>query len=139
MNTPEISPETSGRLAIHDLVARYADLCDRKDWRGVVSLFAPDAVFDAQAVYGRTMTGAAELLDFFENAPDAVAHHPTSHWSEFDGPDRASVRMKMLVIFRSGVFSVDYTWQVTCTGGAWRIARQEIALVGRVPLPRVTA
>jgi len=135
MNAEEIA----GRFAVHDLVAQYADRCDQKDWTGVVGLFTPDAVFDAQSVYGRTMTGSAELLDFFENAPDAVAHHPTSHWSEFDGPDRAAVRMKMLVIFRSGVFSVDYAWQVVGSAGAWKIARQEIALVGKVSLPRVTA
>jgi ketosteroid isomerase-like protein len=131
--------EIAGRLAIHDLVARYADRCDRKDWAGVVALFAPEAVFDAQTVYGRTMTGPDELLDFFENAPNAVAHHPTSHWSTFDGSDRASVRMKMLVIFRSGVFSVDYAWQVGATDGTWRIARQEISLVGKVALPRAAS
>lgn len=135
-----MSPEeTIGRLAIHDLVGRYADHCDQRNWAGVVDLFTPDAVFDARTVYGRTMTGSAELLDFFENAPDAVAHHPTSHWSEFDGPDRAAVRMKMLVIFRSGVFSVDYAWQVAVTDGVWKIARQEIALCGKVALPRVAA
>lgn len=135
MNVDEIT----GRLAIQELVAQYADRCDQKDWTAVVELFAPDAVFDAEAVYGRTMTGPAELLDFFENAPDAVAHHPTSHWLAFDGPGRASVWMKMLVIFRSGVFSVDYAWQVVDTDGTWRIARQEISLVGKVALPRVAA
>jgi len=33
-------------------------------------------------VYGKVMTGPAELRQFYETAPEAVAHHPTSQFTE---------------------------------------------------------
>ncbi len=119
---------------VANLVSKYADYCDQGDWSGVVGLFADDAVFDAEAVYGRTMTGSVELKDFFESAPVAVGHHPTSFYCTDAADDSVSVRMKMIVIFKSALFSVDYAWTLRCVDGELRIARQSIALVGKASL-----
>ena len=124
--------ELAHKQAVTDLVARYADYCDRKDWAAVVGLFTGDAVFDAESVYGKTMRGPEELREFFETAPVASGHHPTSVYCTDISDTDASARMKMVVLFRSGLFSVDYDWQLRNEDGGLRIARQEISLVGKV-------
>jgi ketosteroid isomerase-like protein len=123
------------KIAVLDLAAEYAIGCDRQDWAAVVELFTADAVFDAEAVYQRTMRGPAELRAFFESAPLAAGHHPTNVLTTVHGPDSATAIMKMLVLFRSGIFSVDYEWQLVMVGERWRIAHQRIAVVGKVALP----
>ena len=120
------------KLEIHELAARYADLCDRADWDAVVDLYTADGVFDAQDVYGRVATGHDDLLDFYKSFPTAIAHHPTSLYSTIDG-DRATARMKMLVFFGSGGFSVNYDWELRGVDGEWKIARQSIAVQGKLP------
>lgn len=121
---------------VSDLVARYADLCDQHDWKAVTALFTSDAVFDASTVYGKTMTGSAELLDFYESAPIAVGHHPTSVYCTDLTESEVVARMKMIVIFRAGLFSVDYLWTLVPRGEGLAIAKQTISLVGKVSLPK---
>jgi ketosteroid isomerase-like protein len=133
---PAPDDSLSSKIEIQELAARYADHCDHHAWQSVVDLFTADAVFDADAVYGRIMTGPAEILAFFEEAPAAVAHHPTSIHSSVEGPDTANARMKMLVLFKRNVFSVDYEWQLARVDEAWRIARQGSHVVGRLDLPK---
>ncbi len=127
----------SDKLEIHELAARYADLCDQADWPGVVALYTEDGVFDAQNTYGRVATGHDDLLDFYSSFPVAVAHHPTSLHSRIDG-ETATVRMKMLVLFPRGIFSVNYDWQLRLTGGAWLIAHQGIAVQGKLDAGKPT-
>ncbi|MDG4668082.1 nuclear transport factor 2 family protein [Mycobacterium sp. 236(2023)] len=135
----ETERSLADKIEIQELSARYVELCDQNDWPKVVELFTADGVFDAEAVYGHTYTGPAELLSFYEGAPRAVAHHSTSIYSTFDGPDRASARMKMLVLFKRNISSVDYDWQLARVDGVWRIARQSIAVVGRVDIPKLAS
>jgi ketosteroid isomerase-like protein len=123
------------KLEIHELAARYADLCDQADWDAVVALYTDDGVFDAQDTYGRVATGHDDLLDFYKSFPVAIAHHPTSLYSTIDG-DTATTRMKMLVLFKAGTFSVNYTWQLRAIGGEWKIAHQAIGIQGKLDAPR---
>ena len=127
--------DTLSKIEIHELAARYADLCDQADWPAVVDLYTADGAFDAQSTYGRVATGHDELLDFYSSFPIAVAHHPTSLHSSVDG-DTATARMKMLVIFPRGLFSVNYDWELRRVDGVWLIARQGIAVQGKVDLPK---
>ena len=124
-----------GKIEIHELAARYADLCDQGDWPGVVALYTPDGVFDAQSTYGRVATGHDDLLDFYKSFPLAVAHHPTSLHSTIDG-ESATVRMKMLVLFPRGIFSVNYDWRLRRAGDGWLIAHQGIAVQGKLDVPK---
>jgi ketosteroid isomerase-like protein len=119
------------KLEIHELAARYADLCDQGDWEAVVDLYTPDGVFDAQNTYGRVAKGHEELLDFYRSFPVAIAHHPTSLHSTIDG-EVATTRMKMLVLFKAGTFSVNYDWQLRAVDGEWKIAHQGIAVQGKL-------
>ena len=126
--------ELSARVEIQEVAARYADGCDHREWEAVAALFTEDGVFDAKAVYGREVQGRAELAPFLGGLPAAAAHHPTSLYTTFSGEDHAVTRMKMLVFFRSATFSVDYQWDMAHTAEGWRIARQSIDVVGKVPV-----
>ena len=123
------------KIEIHELAAKYADLCDQADWDAVVALYTADGVFDAEATYGRIATGHDDLLDFYKSFPVAIAHHPTSLHSTIDG-DTATTRMKMLVLFKAGTFSVNYTWQLRAVDGEWNIAHQAIAIQGKLDAPK---
>jgi hypothetical protein len=133
---PASNDSLATKIEIHELAARYADHCDHHAWSSVVDLFTEDAVFDAETVYGETWTGPVELMSFYEKAPVAVAHHPTSIYSSIEGPDKATAKMKMIVMFTKSIISVDYDWQLARVDEEWRIARQQITVVGRVDLPK---
>lgn len=120
------------KLDIAELAAKYGHFCDHEGWQPVLDLFTDDAVFDAASVYGKTMAGKAELTDFYENAPGAVAHHPTSQFTEIIDETHATSSIKMIVLFHRQAFSVDYYWDVVKENGGWRIAKQTIAVVGKV-------
>ena len=124
--------QLEARLETAELAGRYAQRCDAKDWKGVVELFTPDGTIDADAVYGRTYRGPEELLAFFENAPEAVAHHPTSVSTEVNGDGSVTAHVKMLVVFHRWLFSVAFDWRVVRTEGGWRIAHQTIGVIGKV-------
>jgi hypothetical protein len=122
------------KLAVDALVARYVDYCDTHDWAALVDLFEADGVFDTGDVYGRVMTGPEELRAFYETAVVPLAHHATSVYLTEISEGCVRARMKMITIFPNWLFSVDYDWLVTRASGPWRIARQRISLVGKVPL-----
>ena len=124
------------RIAILELTARYADRADHHDWAAMTAMYTPDAVFDGQAVYGRTWSGPDEILDFYQKAPLAVGHHPTGVYTDFTGDTEAKTRLKMLVLFKSVIFTVDYDLDLAKLDGEWRIRRLEISVVGRNDLRR---
>jgi len=128
--------ELGERMAILELTARYADTADHKDWKALTSMYTPNGVFEGGSVYGRAWRGQEEILDFYEHAPLATGHHPTGVYTVFDGDDRALTRLKMLVLFKSAIFTVDYVLQLAKVSGDWKIAHLEIAVVGRTDLPR---
>jgi SnoaL-like domain len=123
--------EAVERLAILELTARYADTADHQDWAALTAFFTPSAVLDGGSVYGRTWTGTAEILDFYEHAPLAIGHHPTGVHTTFDGQDLAHTRLKMLVLFRRAAFTVDYDLQLRKLDSGWKIERLALSIVGR--------
>lgn len=128
------SDPVSVKLAVETLVARYVDYCDTHDWDALVALFEPDGVFDTGTVYDKVLTGRAELRDFYSTVTVPTAHHATSVYLTGITDEAVHARMKMITFFPGWLFSVDYGWTVTRAAGPWRIARQRIDLVGRVPL-----
>ncbi|WP_375482541.1 nuclear transport factor 2 family protein [uncultured Jatrophihabitans sp.] len=120
------------KLDIQEVAAKYGHFIDHGEWDAALDLFTDDGVFDAQTVYGKVYDGKAEIKSFFDNAPDAVAHHPTSQFTEVGDNDTARSTCKFLVFFRRQVFSVDYDWDLVRQGGAWKIKKQTIHVVGKV-------
>lgn len=95
-------------------------------------MFTEDAVFDAGAVYGSTWEGTEQLRQFYENSPAAVAHHPTSQFTDVHGDGTPKTTIKMIVFFHRQAFSVDYEWELVARDGGWLIRRQTIGVVGEV-------
>jgi ketosteroid isomerase-like protein len=120
------------KIDISELVAKYGHYCDHPGWDDVLALFTDDAVFDASTVYGKVMTGPAELRQFYETAPEAIAHHPTSQFTEVHYDGTASTHLKMIVLFHRQAFSVDYDWELVQRDGKWLIRRQTIGVIGKV-------
>ena len=118
--------------AIATLVARYADYCDHGRWEDAAGLFTEDGVFDAEKIFGQVITGRAALTEFMASRPAAIAHHPTTFYVDKVVGSEFLVRMKMLVVFDGALSSIDYYWAVVRVGDEFKIARQEIAMVGRV-------
>jgi hypothetical protein len=120
------------KLDIQELAARYGHYCDHPGWDGVLGLYTDDGVFDAETVYGQTWRGQDELRSFYENAPGAVAHHPTSQFTEVNGDGTAHSTCKFIVLFHRQAFSVDYEWDLVNVAGEWKIKKQTIGIVGKV-------
>ena len=127
------------KIDISELAARYGHYCDHPGWDDILALFTDDAVFDASTVYGSVMTGQAELRQFYENSPHAVAHHPTSQFTDVHDDGTARTSIKMIVLFHRQAFSIDYDWDLVQHDGRWLIARQTISVVGKVRFAEVTA
>ena len=122
------------KLDIMELAARYGYYCDHPGWEDILNVFTDDAVFDASAVYGQVYTGKDELRAFYEGAPEAVAHHPSSQFTEVGDDGTAHTAIKMIVLFHRQAFSVDYDWDLVQRDGAWLIKRQTITVIGQVKL-----
>jgi ketosteroid isomerase-like protein len=120
------------KVDIQELAAKYAYYCDQPGWDRVVDLYAEDGVFDASTVYGQVYSGTAQLRGFYENAPTAVAHHPTSQFTDVREDGTATSIMKMIVLFHRQAFSIDYQWELAVADGCWRITHQTISIVGKV-------
>ncbi len=121
----------SAKIDIQELAARYCDGCDRQEWEKVVALFDEDAEFDASSVYGQTMRGHTEILRFMQSAPACLGHHATGLYSTIESESSARARLKMLTLFKSSTFTVDYDWELTRTNGQWRIQKQVISVIGQ--------
>jgi ketosteroid isomerase-like protein len=124
----------TAKLDIQELAAKYADYCDHAGWNQVVDLYTEDGVFDASTVYGKVYTGRTELLGFYEGAPSAVAHHPTSQFTDVRDDGTATSKIKMIVLFRRQAFSIDYEWELVQADDRWRITQQVITIIGKVAL-----
>jgi hypothetical protein len=122
------------KIDIQELAARYGHYCDHPGWDGVLGLYTDDAVFDAATVYGQVWTGQEELRSFYENAPDAVAHHPTAMFTTVNEDGTATCLCKFIVFFHRQVFSVDYRWELVRAGAGWKIKKQTIGVVGKAKL-----
>ena len=119
------------KLDIQELAAKYGHYCDHPGWDGVLDLYTEDGVFDAADVYGNVWSGKDELRSFYENAPDAVAHHPTAMFTTVNEDGTASTLCKFVVFFHRQVFSVDYIWELVKVGNDWKIKKQTIGVVGK--------
>jgi hypothetical protein len=128
----ELCPHDAGPLffacCASDLAARYADYIDEKRFDEIVDLFAPDAVFDASAFDGTVRRGHEEIRQFYVDAPTSLGHLVTGVYVANREADVATLRMRMLVVFRRSLSVVGYEWGLKRLGSRWQIDRQAIAI-----------
>ena len=129
--------EISDRLEIQDLLHRYAELIDTKDFQSLrKDVFTGDAHIDYSA-FGGSVGNLDETIDFLEKVMSTATfpntqHLNANHQIRLDG-DRATGRIMCLnpqnlrigeetQVFFCGLWYLD-EYQRTADG--WRIARRE--------------
>ena len=83
--------ELVARVAISDLIGRYAECADNKDAEAYASLFAPDAHFTVHHM--PTITGRKAVYEFIAGLPDNVPdtwHQMTSQRVDYLGDGKAT-------------------------------------------------
>lgn len=134
--------DLEARVAIADVVARYAQAVDRGRIDDVVALFAADGVL---AVRGEDHAGPAGIRALFEEVarslPDRtrgrIAHHVSSLAIAVDGAT-ATARSYFLVLDADGPNHWGrYRDALAFDGTAWRFTRREAITDGfaRGPWP----
>ena len=85
--------EISDRIEIQDLLARYTQAIDRRDWDGLDQIFTPDAHIDYSAMGGEA-GGLAQIKEFLARVMpmfESTQHLLGSSVVDIDG-DAASAR-----------------------------------------------
>ncbi len=141
---PELSPESlaehADRLAIHELMYRYARMVDFREWKLFDQVFAPDASCDYVSSGGIEGT-AREVMDWLDRAlapwPTNL-HFVTNLSIDFDAGRktartacyflgqmaRGEMGKDQLVISSSGL----YVDRVRKTAKGWRIVEREMRM-----------
>ena len=127
------------RLAIHELMARYANLIDSREFSRAGEVFADDARYDVSDFDMGVAVGAAAIAELLRGSQaHPLAHHVTNVEisTDRDGPVR--VRSKVLGVGAGGrVGSADYRDTVVKAPQGWRIAERIVTLrtPDRIPPP----
>jgi hypothetical protein len=121
------------RLAVYDLVVRYATALDTRDWAMLSSCFVPDAV--AEYPNG-TFTGYPAIEANCRRALlplDASQHIVTNHWVEFaDGAARSRCYLHAQHVRYDApggevlTLGASYEDDVINTDDGWRIRRRRL-------------
>lgn len=142
------------KLALHDLVNRYAGAVDRRDTDAKLAMYLPDGILVLYSIGAteptRTVTGHEDLGEFFRRsgrAPDpdgvrrelsgytATSHLNSNHLYDVDG-DTAMGSVDTLAhhIYNTTdgpqlfVLAEHYDDTVTRTPAGWRFARRVLSL-----------
>lgn len=138
--------QIADRMEIAELMARYADMVDRRDWPKMDRIFALEATIDFRASGGR-LGPFREMLAWLDRALDSWPinlHMVTNVIIELDG-DRASTRCYFHVpTGREGQEGAQYTVthsgrfldRLIRTADGWRIIErvcEQVVREGKLP------
>jgi hypothetical protein len=133
---PDMSRNTlpvADRLAIRELVDRYNDAINHREWTVLTGLFTPDAVWEMAAPVNLRFEGAPKIaggIRWSVSRQDVLVQVSSAVVIEGNGPDRASVRSTMIEFGRPregepGMHSAGtYYDQVSRVDGVWRFAHR---------------
>ena len=122
------------RLAVHELVARYANAIDARDWDRLETVFADAARFTMEGFGGgrREYVGWPAIREMMEHARHPVTHHVTNVEVVRADGGVAEVHSKIAGVGGQGrVGSADYDDLVVWEGEMWRIAERTVSLRAR--------
>ena len=121
------------RLAIRELVDRYNDAINHRDWTVLASLFTPDAVWEMATPLNLRFEGAPKIaggIRWSVGRQEVLVQITSAVVIEGNGPDRAAVRSTMIEFGRPregepGMHSAGtYYDQVSRQDGVWRFAHR---------------
>jgi 3-phenylpropionate/cinnamic acid dioxygenase small subunit len=119
--------DSSDVVAIHDLLSHYGYVVDDAAWDRLDEVFAPDGVFDISVIGKGTPTGLDELRRCYAELDHPLAHHTTNAVVEQNGPHRARVRCRYLVVYPDGRTGTgEYRDEVVLRPEGWRLQRRTV-------------
>ena len=144
--SPDAFREVRDRLEITDLMHRYAQMVDFREWDRIDSVFTPDATIDYTSTGGKSGP-VREVLAWLDRAlePWPINLHFITNLSLELDADRAQARCYFnapmgrvengggqLVITNAGYYADD----LVRTDAGWRIARrhcEQTLMIGQLP------
>lgn len=118
---------TAAIVAIQQVLNRYPQAVDERDWATFEEVFAPDVVCDMTAVGLGVTNDRDELVACFDAIEHPVAHHLVNPVIDLLGDDRATVTSKWLVVLADRTtLSGNYHDDLSCTRGRWWIRSRRV-------------
>ena len=120
-------------LSLRELVSRYGDIIDDRQWAQLREVFTPDATLDLTDLGVGEINGIENIIEYM----DGPAIHPVAHlMSNIHVPqlhERAGeLRCRLLAVQDDGsVFVGRYRDQVVLTEDGWRISRRTFSYTRR--------
>ena len=134
--------DVADRIAVQDVMLRYAATVDEKDYPGYKALFTEDV--EVVGMGPETMNGIETYYPWWKNALDqydATQHMLSPTWAEIDG-DSARTRTDVQAVhYPKGDSSTTLTlWATYHTdmrrvGGEWKICRHQLVSRGMKRIP----
>ncbi|MBD2836048.1 nuclear transport factor 2 family protein [Pseudomonas sp. JM0905a] len=133
--------EASHKQALYELVCRYAQAVDKRDWQALARLFTPDAVlkgpgfsFDGVDAIVAGMNGLGRF--------NLTQHHVHNHLAEFDELEAnaetycvANHLYEADGLTRKLDWGIRYLDRFACIDGLWHFTRRELLLDWSQDLP----
>jgi len=133
--------KASHKQALYELVCRYAQAVDQRDWTALSRLFTPDAVLKGP---GFSFDGVAAIVEGMNGLGhySHTQHHVHNHLAEVEGQAASAETYCVanhLYAAEEGQRKLDwgirYRDQFVCSDGIWRISRRELLLDWTQDLP----
>ena len=132
--------ELSDRIAIAELMARYGNIIDDRQFSRASEVFAPAIVYDVSDFGEGILRGTDAIVAAWTKTNDhPLAHHVTNveMWLDPDGTVR--VRSKIIGVGHKGrVGSATYRDIVVMTANGWRIIERVVTLRSSQSVPEIT-
>lgn len=123
-----MSDRGADRVAIGDVIFRYALHFDAQQGEEFAALFTDDATFVRPD--GAVVSGAADLRAMADGAP-AMQHFPTPAAIDFEGDDVARARSRVIALRADTtslhmVTAAEYADELHRVGDGWRIHERRV-------------
>lgn len=121
--------EIAARLAIQDLVARYAAAWDERDGEAFVATFAPDGVLEAPVWRAEGRAEIAAMVDKAKGRTFGSRHHVTNHRIRLLSEDRAEGDLYFFVVSQNGPDHCGrYKDTLRRQDGVWLFERRQVTV-----------
>ena len=132
--------ETADRIEIAELMARYGNLIDDRQFSRIGEVFVDDVVYDVSDFGMGVIRGASAIVEAWTiTKHHPLAHHVTNVEVRQDPDGTVLVCSKILGVGRKGrCGSATYRDIVVRTTGGWRIAQRLVSLRTPESVPAIT-
>jgi len=136
----ELRLETADRLEIAELMARYGNIIDNRQFSRISEVFDDEAVYDVTDFGMGVLRGPAAVVDAWTLTTDhPLAHHVTNVEIEVDTDGTIRVCSKIIGVGRNGrCGSATYRDIVVRSAAGWRIRERVVTLRRPESIPAVT-